>query len=69
MSAELPSQFSHDVKIEETAQGIRIHVHAYANDQETAMVQAFRTYTESIIMADQLKILRAPMELKEVKKK
>lgn len=66
-NAELPTQYSADVKIEETAQGIRIHVHAYSNDPQEAIAAAFSMYKTCIQVADEDNILRAPMEIKEKK--
>jgi hypothetical protein len=46
-SIEIPVQFTHSLKIEETAKGIRISVHIYTNDQQKAIQQAFETYLTS----------------------
>jgi hypothetical protein len=37
-------QYSHSLKLEETAKGIRISVRVYVNDQQTVIEEAFRTY-------------------------
>jgi hypothetical protein len=65
MTAEVPVQFTHSVKIEETAQGIRLHIHVYATDRATAIHEAFETYRDSIAEADSCEYLRAPMEVKK----
>jgi hypothetical protein len=39
-----PSQFSHSVKIEQTAKGARISVHVYSNSQDEAIGQAVQIY-------------------------
>ena len=63
--AEIPIQFSHSVKITDTAKGIRIDVHVYANDSHTAIVEALDTYQSTKAMAELRKIPLAPIELKE----
>jgi len=70
MSVEIPSQFSHDVKFEETAKGIRIHVHIYANNGLEAMQEAFALYQSCRDKAEILGIKLAPFEVNklEVKK-
>jgi hypothetical protein len=44
MSAEIPVQYAHSVKIEDTAKGIRLSVHVYANGLETAVNEAIKLY-------------------------
>ena len=34
---EIPVQYTHSVKIEDTAKGIRLSVHCYDTDRETAI--------------------------------
>jgi len=63
MSIEIPAQFTHSLKIEDTAKGIRISVHCYANDRQTAINEAFTTYLETKQRADKEKIPLAPMEI------
>ena len=41
---KFPSQFSHSVKIEQTAKGARISVHVYSNNQDEAINQAVQVY-------------------------
>ena len=41
---KFPSQFSHSVKIEQTAKGARISVHVYSNNQDEAVSQALQIY-------------------------
>jgi hypothetical protein len=67
MTVEIPTvtQYTHSVKLEETAQGLRIHVHVYANDRETAMNQAIQTYDLTKRGLENLKIVLAPMEIKK----
>jgi hypothetical protein len=67
MSIEIPTvtQYTHSVKLEETAQGLRIHVHVYANDRETAINQAIQTYDLTKRGLENMKILVAPMEIKK----
>lgn len=42
-----PAQFSHSVRIEQTAKGARISVRALANNQEEAINQAIQMYGEA----------------------
>jgi hypothetical protein len=67
MTVEIPTvtQYTHSVKLEETAQGLRIHVYVYANDRETAMNQAIQTYDLTKRGLENLKIVLAPMEIKK----
>jgi hypothetical protein len=62
MSLEIPLQYIHSVKIEDTAKGIRILVHVYANDTETVIEQTFNTYLKAIQTAIDNKIILAPVE-------
>ena len=41
-----PPQFSHSVKIDQTAKGARISVHVYSNNQEDVINQAVQMYRE-----------------------
>jgi hypothetical protein len=54
---------AHNIKIEDTATGIRISVHVYANDRQTALKEVIETYLETKQLADKEKILVAPMEI------
>jgi hypothetical protein len=38
---------SHSIKISETAKGVRIDVHIYATDKQTAINEAIATYLET----------------------
>jgi len=67
--AEIPLQYSADCKIEETAKGIRIHIHAYANDEQLAVNHAFEMYRYAKSIAEGENILMAPMNIEEVSKK
>ena len=66
MSLEIPLQYTHSVKIEDTAKGIRLSVHVYANTSGEAIEQAFNTYLKAKITAVDNKIPLAPVE--EIKK-
>ncbi len=62
--AELPvQQYTHSLKIEETAKGIRIAVHVYASDAITALEQAFDMYLASREVAAKENIPLAPIEV------
>jgi hypothetical protein len=51
------------LKLEETAKGVRISVHVYTNDRETAINEVIATYLETKQLADKEKIMVAPMEV------
>jgi hypothetical protein len=61
--AEMPSQFTHSIKIEETAKGVRLSVHIYASDRVTAIEEAIGTYEVMAAALDGEEIPRAPMEI------
>lgn len=61
--ATIPVQYTHSIKIEDTAKGIRISVHVYANDRQTALKEVIETYLQTKQLADKEKILVAPMEV------
>ena len=56
-------QYTHFIKIEDTAKGIRLSVHVYANTAE-AIEQAFTMYLKAKIAAVDNKITLAPVEAK-----
>jgi len=59
----IPTQFTHSIKISDTAKGIRIDVHIYANDQQTALDEAFEMYINARDMAKTKDITLAPIEV------
>ena len=67
MSTEIPSQFTHSVKLEETAKGVRISVHVYGNGKDITLEGAIQTYLETKEYCEQKKIPLAPMEVSEKK--
>jgi hypothetical protein len=60
----MPEQpvYSHSIKIEDTAKGIRLSVHIYANSTGEAIEQAFTTYLKAKMTAIDNKIPLAPVE-------
>jgi len=62
-SEEIPAQYTHSIKVEDTAKGIRISVHCYANDRQTAINETIATYLETKQKCEKEKILVAPMEI------
>jgi len=54
--------YSHSIKIEDTAKGIRLSVHVYANSTGEAIEQAFTTYLKAKMAAIDNKIILAPVE-------
>ena len=63
MMSETPT-FSHSLKLEETAKGVRISVHVYANDHEKTIEEAFNMYLKAKMTATENKIPLAPVENK-----
>jgi hypothetical protein len=57
-------QYTHSIKIEDTAKGIRLSVHVYANSTAEAIEQAFTMYLKAKIAAVDNKITLAPVEAK-----
>jgi hypothetical protein len=55
-------QYTHSIKIEDTAKGIRLSVHVYANSTGEAIEQAFTMYLKAKITAVDNKITLAPVE-------
>ena len=64
MTASMPDQpvYSHSIKIEDTAKGIRLSVHVYSNSTGEAIEQAFNLYLKAKITAVDNKIQLAPVE-------
>jgi hypothetical protein len=54
---------SHSIKISETAKGVRIDVHIYATDKQTAINEAVATYLETRLKVEKEKIQVAPMDV------
>jgi hypothetical protein len=63
-NASMPEtpQYSHSLKLEETAKGLLISVHVYANHRGTAIEEAFTTYLKAKIAAVDNHIPLAPVE-------
>lgn len=55
-------QYTHSIKIEDTAKGIRLSVHVYANSTGEAIEQAFTMYLKAKMTAIDNKISLAPVE-------
>jgi hypothetical protein len=55
-------QYTHSIKIEDTAKGIRLSVHVYANSTGEAIEQAFNMYLKAKMTATDNKISLAPVE-------
>ena len=64
MTLEIPQQYTHSVKIEDTAKGIRLSVHVYANSSGEAMEEAFNTYLKAKMVAMDNKIPLEPIDNK-----
>jgi hypothetical protein len=63
-NASMPEQpvYSHSIKIEDTAKGIRLSVHVYANSTGEAIEQAFTMYLDAQTKARENKIPLAPVD-------
>ena len=59
-----PTQFTHSVKIEQTAKGARVTVHVNANNGLEAMEQAINLYRATKLELERLKEIVAPIEIK-----
>lgn len=64
IETEIPTQFSHSVKIEQTAKGARVTVHVNSNDALEAMNQAINLYRATKLELERLNEVVAPMEIK-----
>jgi hypothetical protein len=63
---EIPSQFSHSVKLEQTAKGVRVTVHVNANNSDAATKEAIGLYLQTKSMLSKYEEL-APIEIREAK--
>jgi hypothetical protein len=61
---DIPTVFTHSVKLEQTAKGLRIKVHVNANNGLEAMEQAINLYRATKLQLEQLKEVIAPVEVK-----
>ena len=59
----IPQSFTHSIKIEDTAKGIRLPVNFYTNDRNTAINEAIAKYLETKQKCEREKIQIAPMEV------
>lgn len=60
----IPTQFTHSVKIEQTAKGARVTVHVNTNNGLEAMEQAINLYRATKLQLEQVNEIVAPMEIK-----
>ena len=65
-TATMPEQpaYSHSLKLEETAKGVRISVHIYAVNSGEAIEEAFQTYLHAKMKAIDNKIPLASVDSK-----
>jgi hypothetical protein len=61
---QIPTEFSHSVKIEQTAKGARITVHVNSNNGLEAMEQSINLYRATKLQLEELKEAVAPVEIK-----
>lgn len=62
---EFPQQFTHSVKVEQSAKGARVTVHVFANSKDEAIRQAVDIYKSTIETLKAEKLEVAPIEVKE----
>lgn len=62
--AEFPTQFQYDVKVEQTAKGARVTVHARSNDKGVAIQEAVDIYKATATYLKEKGELVAPVEAK-----
>ena len=63
--SEFPQQFSHSVKIEQSAKGARVTVHVFTTSKDEAIKQAVDFYKSTIEALKAEKLEVAPIEVKE----
>ena len=61
---QIPTIFTHSVKIEQTAKGARVTVHVNANNGLEAMEQSISLYRATKLQLEQVKEVVAPVEVK-----
>jgi hypothetical protein len=62
---EFPAQFSHSVKIEQSAKGARVTVHVLGNSQQEAIDQAIQMYSSVRKRLEEEGHILSPIEVKE----
>jgi hypothetical protein len=60
----IPTQFTHSVKIEQTVKGARVTVHVNANNGLEAMEQSINLFRATRLQLEQQKEVVAPVEIK-----
>jgi hypothetical protein len=61
---QVPAQFSHSIKLSDTAKRVRVDVHVYATNRSDAIMEALKTYKEMNQALTESKIQIAPVEIK-----
>ena len=61
---QIPTMFSHSIKIEQTAKGARVTVHVNANNGLEAMEQSINLYRATKLQLEELKEPVAPIDIK-----
>ena len=67
MSAEIPSQFTEDVKIEQSAKGARVTVHVFGNNPGETIQKTVSLYKLTMEALTEKGLAVAPIEIKEAK--
>ncbi len=62
---EFPSQFSHSVKIEQSAKGARVTVHVLGKNQQEVIDQAVRMYPSVRKRLEEEGHILSPIEIKD----
>ena len=67
MSIELPSQFTEDVKIEQSAKGARVTIHVFGNNAGETIQKAVSLYKFTTEALAEKGLVVAPIEIKEAR--
>jgi hypothetical protein len=65
MSAEVPSQFTEDIKVEQSAKGARVTVHVFGNNPCETIQKAVSLYKLTMEALTEKGLTVAPIEIKE----
>ena len=66
--SEVPSQFTEDVKIEQSAKGARVTVHVFGNNAGETIQKAVSLYKLTMEALTEKGLAVAPIEIKEATK-
>ena len=58
----IPEQYTHSIKVSDTARGIRVDIHVYTTDRVTAVEEALQTYMSTKDEAEKFGLVMAPVD-------